>query len=76
MTGAFCFYEYDSTSYKVVNPIQIKSNIPKSGTQKGGTHPHGAYGDLHWMVFHLSAPKVHINVEWVKQKTPRMWGLM
>ena len=37
-------------------------------------HPHGAYGDLHWMVFHLSAPKVHINVEWVKQKTPRMWG--
>jgi hypothetical protein len=39
MTGAFCFYEYDSTSYKVVNPIQIKSNIPKSGTQKGGTHP-------------------------------------
>jgi len=37
-------------------------------------HPHGAYGYLHWMVFHLSAPKVHINVEWVKQKTPRMWG--
>ena len=37
-------------------------------------HPHGAYGYLHWMVFHLSAPKVHINVEWVKQKTPRVWG--
>jgi hypothetical protein len=38
--------------------------------------PHRAYGDLHWMLFHLSAPKVHINVEWIKQKTPRMWGLM
>jgi hypothetical protein len=36
--------------------------------------PHGAYGDLHWMVFHLSAPKVHINVEWVKQKTPLLRG--
>jgi hypothetical protein len=29
MTGAFCFYEYASTSYKVVNLNQIKSNIPK-----------------------------------------------
>jgi hypothetical protein len=26
------------------------------------------------MVFHLSAPKVHINVEWIKQKTPLLRG--
>jgi len=37
--------------------------------------PHGAYGDLHWMVFHLSAPKVHIKVEWINKKPHYLAGL-
>jgi hypothetical protein len=44
MTGAFCFYEYDSTSYKVVNLNQTKSNIPKKWTHFWWTHPHSTFG--------------------------------